>query len=202
MEKINNWDEIEAKGMDDYKSLDAGAYKCKIMKAEEYVGQSGNKSLKVMVDIAEGDFENYFTDRYKNDTREDKKWDNNACKYLGLGETGLPFLKGFITCVENSNKGYKWDFDESKLKGKIVACIFRYEEYEKQDGTKGVKTRLSQFRSIDKLEELKDERYDNVKLLNGTYMSIDDYYENRQESSTNPFEDFGDTVEITDDILD
>ena len=201
MKKIDNWNEIEAKGMDDYKPLPAGAYKCKIMKAEVYVGQSGNESLKVMVDIINGDFKDYFTNRYKNDTRNDKKWDNNACKYLGLGETGLPFLKGFITSVENSNVGYKWDWDETKLKGKEIGCVFRYEEYEKQDGTKGIKTKLAQFRSVEKLGEVNQNSLNNVKLLNGTYMSIDDYNE-RKEVSSNPFEGLEDAVEITDDILD
>lgn len=205
MEKINNWDEIEAKGMDDFKSLEAGAYKCKIMKAEEYTNtQTGNKSLKVMVDIVDGKFKDYFTERYKNDTREDKKWDNNACKYLGLADTGLPFLKGFITCVENSNNGYKWDWDETKLKGKAIGCVFRYEEYEKQDGTKGIKTKLAQFRSVDKLSEVDQEKLYSVKLLNGKYMSIDDYYENKDDGTTpgDPFNELGDVVEITNDILD
>ena len=203
MEKINNWNEIEAKGMEDFKSLPIGAYECVIKEANVHKSeQSGKESFRVAVDIAKGEYKDYYQKRYDNNTNENKKWDNNACKYFGLGETGLPFLKGFITCVENSNNGYKWDWDESKLKGKTIACIFRYEEYEKQDGTKGVKTRLSQFRSIDKLEELKDERYDSIKLLNGTYMDIDDYYENRQEHSTNPFEGMEDVVEITDDILD
>lgn len=201
MQRIDNWETLEAKGTSDFKTLEAGAYKCKIIKAEEYQGQSGNKSLKVMVDIANGEFKEYFTNKYKNDTREEKKWDNNACKYLGLGETGLPFLKGFITCVENSNVGYKWNWDETTLKGKEIGCVFTYEEYEKQDGSKGVKVKLSQFRSVDKLGEVQPRTIDSVKLLNGSYMSIDDYNEVK-ENNTNPFSQYSDVVEITDNMLD
>ena len=46
---------------------------------------------------------------------------------------------------------------------------------------------------------------DNVRLLNGSYMSIDDYSEKSQEQNTNstdPFAGFEDAVEITDNMLD
>lgn len=200
MEKINNWNEVEAKGMDDFRGLPIGAYECVIKDARiNHNEQSGKDTFKVSVDIASGEYKDYFQKMYEADTRIDRKWNNNAVRYLAFTGDNVAYFKGFITTVENSNVGYTWDWDETKLKGKKVCGVFQYEEYEKQDGTKGVKVRLSKFRSLEKMKDI--EVSDSVKLLNGSYMTIDDYNE-RKEENNDPFKDFGNTVEITDDILD
>lgn len=200
MEKINNWNEIDAKGMDDFRGLPIGAYECIIKDARiNHNEQSGKDTFKVLVDIASGEYKDYFQKMYENDTRIDRKWNNNAVRYLAYEGDNVAYFKGFITTVENSNAGYTWDWDETKLKGKKVCGVFQYEEYEKQDGTKGVKVRLSKFRSLDKMKDI--EVSDSVRLLNGSYMSIDDYNEKKEENN-DPFAAYGDTVEITDNILD
>ena len=99
--------------------------------------------------------------------------------------------------MENSNPGYKWGWEESTLKDKKLVGVFQYEEYEKQDGTKGIKVRLSKFRSLDKLKEI--EVSDSIKMLDGTYTSYDDYMEKVEEKK--PFSDFGNIVEISSDSL-
>lgn len=203
MEKINNWDEVEAKGMEDFKSLPIGAYECIIKEASVYKSeQSGKESFKVTVDIANGEFKDYYQKRYDSNTNSDKKWDNNATRYLAFQGDNAAYFKGFITSVQNSNVGYIWDWDETKLIGKKICCVFQYEEYENQEGKKGIKVRLSKFRSLDKIKDI--EVSDSVRLLNGTYMSIDDYNERYEEknTSTDPFADFGDTVVIDDNLLD
>lgn len=200
MEKINNWNEIDAKGMDDFRGLPIGAYECVIKDARiNHNEQSGKDTFKVSIDIASGEYKDYFQKMYEVDTRIDRKWNNNAVRYLSFTGDNVAYFKGFITTVENSNVGYTWDWDETKLKGKKVCGVFQYEEYEKQDGTKGVKVRLSKFRSLEKMKDI--EVSDSVKLLNGSYMTIDDYNE-RKEENNDPFKGFEDTVEITDDILD
>lgn len=200
MERINNWNEVEAKGMDDFKSLPIGAYECVIKDARiNHNEQSGKDTFKVSVDIASGEYKDYFQKMYEADTRIDRKWNNNAVRYLAFTGDNVAYFKGFIKTIENSNIGYTWDWDETKLKGKKVCGVFQYEEYEKQDGTKGVKVRLNKFRSLDKMKDI--EVSDSVRLLDGSYMSIDDYNE-RKEESNDLFKDFGNTVEITDDILD
>lgn len=200
MERINNWNEIDAKGMDDFRGLPIGAYECVIKDARiNHNEQSGKDTFKVSIDIASGEYKDYFQKMYEADTRIDRKWNNNAVRYLTFTGDNVVYFKGFITTVENSNVGYTWDWDETKLKGKKICGVFQYEEYEKQDGTKGIKVRLNKFRSLDKMKDI--EVSDNVKLLNGSYMSIDDYNE-RKEESNDPFKGFEDTVEITDDILD
>ena len=199
MERINNWNEVEAKGMDDFRGLPIGAYECVIKDAIiNHNEQSGKDTVKVSVDIASGEYKHYFQKMYEADTRIDRKWNNNAVRYLAFTGDNVAYFKGFITTVENSNVGYTWDWDETKLKGKKVCGVFQYEEYEKQDGTKGVKVRLSKFRSLDKMKDI--EVSDSVKLLDGTYVEYENY--TKKEESNDPFKDFGGTVEITDDILD
>ena len=203
MEVINNWNEVEAKGMEDFKNLPIGAYECIIKEAEVYKNQdNGKESFRVAIDIATGEYKDYFQKRYDNNTNSNKKWDNNATRYLAFQGDNVPYFKGFITCVENSNVGYTWNWDETTLKNKKICGVFQYEEYEKQDGNKAVKVRLSKFRSLDKMQEAIENLSDSVRLLNGKYMSIDDYNEAKEESNSNPFNDFEDVVEISDDVLD
>ena len=198
MEKINNWEKLEAKGMEDFKPLPIGAYECVIVGAGIHKSeQSGKESFKVAVDIASGDYKDYFKKRYENNNNSDKKWDNNSVRYLAFEGDNASYFKGFITSVENSNPGYKWNWEEGTLKGKKICGVYQYEEYEKQDGSKAVKVRLSKFRSLDKMKDI--EVSDNVRLLNGKYMSIDDYNETKE--ADDPYVDFGDTVEISDDEL-
>lgn len=195
MEKINNWNEIEAKGMEDFKALPIGAYECIIKEANIHKNQeTGKESFRVAVDIASGEYKDYYQNRYDSNNNANKKWDNNATRYLAFEGDNVAYFKGFITSVENSNVGYTWDWDESKLVGKKICGVFQYEEYENQEGKKGVKVKLNKFRSLDKIKDI--DVSDNVKLLNGSYMSIDDYNE-KKEDSTTPFNGL---VETTDDV--
>ena len=198
MKKIENWNEIEAKGMDDFKALPIGAYECKIINAvENHNEQSGKTTLKVMVDIASGEYKDYFKKRYDSNTAIDRKWDNNATKFLAFEGENTSFFKGFITIVENSNVGYKWNWEESTLRDKKLVGVFQYEQYEKQDGTKALKVRLTKFRSLDKLKEI--EVSDSIKMLDGTYKSYDDYMESQERKAENIFGE--NLVEISSDSL-
>jgi len=195
MEKIENWNNLEAKGMEDFKNLPIGAYECIIRKAELYTNPTTEKkSFKVQVDIADGEYKGYYQKRFDNNTKTDKVWDNNATRYLAYEGENASFFKGFITCVENSNPGYKWDWDEEKLKGKKICGVFQYEEYEGQDGKRGVKVRLNKFRSLDKIKEI--EVKDTVRLIDGSYESIDDYNERKQTATAE--EVFGASIVETD----
>lgn len=197
MERIENWEKVEVKGINDFEGLKAGAYVCKIIDAREYTNENtGNKSLKVCVDICEGDYIDYFKKIYENNPNQDKKWDNNATKYLGLAESSLPFFKGFVTVVENSNAGYTWNWDEKTLKGKKVVGVFQPEEYTKQDGTTGVKIRLNSFRSIDKLDTIKVTK---IKLLDGTFVDYSDYQEMKNQVKSVANDMFGSDI-VTDEL--
>ena len=200
MEIIKDFDKIEAKGMDDFRGLPIGAYECVIKDARiNHNEQSGKDTFKVSVDIARGEYKDYFQKMYEADTRIDRKWNNNAVRYLAFTGDNVAYFKGFLTVIENSNIGYKWDWDETKLKGKKVCGVFQYEEYEKQDGTKGIKVRLTKFRSLDKLKEI--ELSDSIKMLDGSYVTYDDYMERKENLSSKVNDLFGEVPEVNSDQL-
>ena len=185
---------------EEYEKISLGGHKGIIMKAEEYTSpQSGKTSLKVSVDTAKDDFQpEYFAEQYKNDNRIDKRWNNSAIKYIPLGEeeNQVKMLKAFITAYENSNGcQFDWDKDWEQLKGKKIGIIFGQEEYTSQDGTTKLATKLNQFRSIDKVDNVKIPK---VKLLDRTYVEYEEY----TKSSADKAKDlFGSSVEISSDDL-
>ena len=200
MIKPKLYDEIEINEFD-YVPISLGGHKGIIMKAEEYTSpQSGKTSLKVSVDTSKDDKQpEYFAEQYKNDNRIDKRWNNSAIKYISLGEeeNQVKMLKAFITAYENSNGcQFDWDKDWEQLKGKKIGLVFGMEEYENQDGTLKTNNKLREFRSIDKVDNVKIPK---VKMLDGTYKSYDDYMESQERKAENIFGE--NLVEISDDQL-
>lgn len=196
--KPKKYDEINI--IEEYEKISLGGHKGIIMKAEEYTSpQSGKTSLKVSVDTAKDDKQpEYFAEQYKNDVRIDRKWSNSAIKYIPLGEeeNQVKMLKAFITAYENSNNcQFDWNKDWDQLKGKKIGIVFGQEEYTSQDGTTKLATKLNQFRSIDKVDNV---QIPKVKLLDGTYVEYEEY----TKSSADKAKDlFGSSVEISSDDL-
>ena len=184
---------------EEFEKLELGGHKGIIIKAEEYTSDfSGKKSLKVYVDTASDDKQpEYFKKQYENDTRIDRKYPNGAIKYVPLGEeeNQVKMLKAFITAYENSNGcQFDWGKDWDQLKGKKIGIIFGQEEYTSQDGTTKLATKLNQFRSIDKVDNVKIPK---VKLLDGSYVEYEDYMKKNENKTTSAEEVFGNDVTIT-----
>lgn len=191
------FEKTEGKEFGEYESLNLGGHEIVILSAEEYTSPvSGNTSLRVCVDIAGNDEQaGYFKKQYDAQTGE-KKWPNGAIRYLSLKDDQIAYLKGTITAIENSNKGFKFDVagDWTQLKGKKLTGVFGLEEYTDNEGKTKTATKLTQFRSLDKLNEIKIPR---VKLLDGTMVEYEDY-KNRTASSANDI--FGEDVVTTTDL--
>lgn len=191
--KPKMYDEIEVNL--DFTPITVGGHKGIIMGVEEYTSElSGNTSLKVSVDTAKDDTQpQYFTEQYKNDTRPDKKWSNSAIKYVSLkqDENCVRMLKAFITSVENSNNGftYNWDKDVDQLKGKKVGLVFGLEEYVNNDGETKTIAKLNQFRSIDKIDNIKIPK---VKLIDGSFVDYEEYKNRKPVDELHEL--FGDSV--------
>lgn len=170
------WETTEAKEMGESESLELGGHELVIMDAREYTSDfSGNTSLKVSVDIAGNDKQKgYFKKRYDENTSPDKKWSTGATKYLSLKDESLGFLKGFITALEKSNSNFKFNKQGTweQLKGLKIAGQFGLEEYKDNEGNIKTATKLIQFRSLDKLKEIKIPK---VKLLDGSFVDYEDY---------------------------
>ena len=198
--KPKTYDEINI--IEEYEKISLGGHKGIIMKAEEYTSpQSGKTSLKVSVDTAKDDKQpEYFKEQYKNDNRIDKRWSNSAIKYISLGEeeNQVKMLKAFITAYENSNNcKFDWNKDWEQLKGKKIGLVFGMEEYESQDGSLKTNNKLREFRSIDKVDNVKIPK---VKKLDNSYIDYEEYI-NSKNNSNETFSNSGNVVEIlTDDL--
>ena len=194
----NLWETTEAKEFGDFETLELGGHEVVIMNAEEYTSViTGNTSLKVSVDIAGNDKQKgFFKKQYDENKDANKKWSSGATKYLSLKDEQIAYLKGFITALEKSNNNFKFDTNGTweQLKNLKVAGVFGLEEYEKEDKTIGTSIKLVQFRSLDKLDEIKIPK---VKKIDGTFVDYEEY-KNNKNSSLSPFES---SVEITDDML-
>lgn len=192
----NIWNETEAKEFGEFESLELGGHEIIIMDAREYTSPiTGNVSLKVSIDIAGSDKQaGFFKKQYDESTAVDKKWPSGATKYMSLKDEQIAFLKGFITSVEKSNSGFKFDINGNweQLKNKKLAGVFGLEEYEKQDGNIATVVKLTQFRSLDKLSEIKIPK---VKLINGAYVDYNKYTPSTSNQSNSS------EVEITGDMI-
>ena len=199
IKKPSNYDNVEVMEFD-HTPIELGGHKGIIMKAEEYTSpQSGKISLKVSVDTAKDDKQpEYFREQYKNDNRIDKRWSNSAIKFISLGEeeNQVKMLKAFITAYENSNNcKFDWNKDWEQLKGKKIGIVFGQEEYINQNGDLKLNNKLRDFRSIDKVDNIKIPK---VKKLDNTYVEYEEYMKNK---NSEPFNDFGNTVEFSENDL-
>lgn len=169
MERLNGWENASSFG--DFKSLKAGVYKCEIKGAEELTSTNGKKFIKVSIDIAEGEFKNYFAEKYEKDTRPDKKWSGIWNIFEEGYEPGSvnTKLKGLITSVERSNPGFIWDWNEQKLTNKVLGIVFRDEEFKASDGS--IKSSAKPFYAVP-LDDIGTTKVPEPKLLEGEIGSI------------------------------
>lgn len=195
----NIWDETEAKEFGEFETLELGGHEIVIMDAREYTSPTtGNASLKISVDIAGKDKQaGFFKKQYDDNIAVDKKWPVGAIRYLSLKDEQLAFLKGFISAVENSNSGFKFNIDGNwdQLKGKKIVGVFGWEEYKDNDGNIKVATKLVQFRSLDKLKEI---QIPKVKLIDGQFIDYEKYHKFK---TNNTMTSSGNYVEISGDML-
>lgn len=136
MKPIKNWKNQEAER--EFIPLPADGYVCKIMgaKVQEY---SSCTMLVVSIDIAEGEFKDYYTNDYRSQTVEDKKWRGNLRLYVPnednpgkYEESTRRKFKSFTNALEDSNN-FTWEWDETKLKGLFLGLVFRNEQWVKDD---------------------------------------------------------------------
>lgn len=159
MKKFNNWENVKAAS--EFVPLPAGGYivELKNAKIKEYKSQNGDsfERFEVALDIAEGEFKDYYANDYYNQTGEDKKWKGVLRLYLPKedgsekDEWTKSRFKAVIEAIEESNPGFHWDWDESKLRGKKIGCLFRLEEWE-YNGKTGKKAQPFKVVSVEKIK--------------------------------------------------
>lgn len=189
MQKPAGYDQTQA--FSGAKSLPPGGYICKIMKAEEGLTKNGYQKITLYFDIAEGDFSGYYLEQYNRKKSSDPE-SNWRGTYHQLTEgNSLPYFKSMIESIEKSNPGFTWIWsdDESKtckpLVGKLFGGIFGQEEFETNDGSIKLATKIRFVRSVDDVR--KGVEMPKVKTLNGEYVDADDYAEAHGIKSGNSF---------------
>ena len=145
MNPIKEYDQINEAG--EFKRLPAGIYGVKITNV---VDRPDLEYLEVYCDIVKGEYANYFKNMV------DAGFKDRSLHIRSYKQKALPFFKAFITAVEKTNPGYKWDWDETELIGKKVIAVVGEEEYRDADGNVKVGTKIVEFRS--------KEAYDNGKI--------------------------------------
>lgn len=143
-------------GLTEYIPLELGGHVCKIVNVEEKKTSTGKDMLVISLDIAEGEQKGYYSDQYKKDNRENKRW---ACMVYAVvedkcGNTSRPF-KQFIQAFEVSNKvTVQWgDNFEAQFKGKLIGGVFGREQYQNNNGELKMSTKCRWFETIDKVRK-------------------------------------------------
>ena len=140
-------------------TLPAGGYVCKIMNAEEKVYKSSKgtfNQLEISIDIIEGEYNGFFASDYRSQQGEDKKWKGVLRMSVPsddgteMDEKIKSMFKTNITAIEDSNNGYRWDWNENALKGLVVGCLFQSQEWE-WEGRSGWKSQPYGFIDAEKI---------------------------------------------------
>lgn len=151
IKKFSDYDSTQAYGA--FQSLPKGAYMLVIkgVKVEHY--RNGD-SIKLAVDVAEGEYAGYYKKEFENSKQENKKWRGvyliNVPADDGTDKDNKikRWFKTTMEAFESSNPGYKWNWDENSLKGKKIVGLFVIREYIKNDGSIGKSTSCRKLISI------------------------------------------------------
>jgi hypothetical protein len=160
MEKIQGYEDVQAM-TGEFETLNVGGYICQILNAKIEKSSTGKDMLVIAFDIVEGEKAGFYKRKYdeavKTNTDPNKKvsWPGRYIQMLQGDNMPnvLAFLKGVMTSLEASNPGFKWDWNEEKLKGLKFGGLFGREEFEKLDGTRAFTTKIRWIRTVEKVRK-------------------------------------------------
>ena len=116
--------------------LPAGNYIAKIKQAEVAKTRNGGTQLIINFDIDAGDYAGFFAADYRAQTDDTKKWRGVYRLFIPTGDGSakdgyaVRNCNNLAGCLEDSNPGYHWDWDERKFKGLSIGVMFREKEWE------------------------------------------------------------------------
>lgn len=129
MKKPNNYENTQAQG--EFIPVELGGHTLVIKQVEERMSKTNKEMIVVYFDFAKGDKQaGYFAEAFKNDIRPEKKWPNQATKYIltedNEGNCSRSF-KTFLTCVEHSNTKFETQWGDNfgaQFKNKLIGGVF------------------------------------------------------------------------------
>lgn len=151
MKKPEGYDQTQA-ATGEFEILTAGGHICTIKQAKIDTTSTGKEALILVFDISEGEFKDYYKRNFdrRKEGNPDAKW-QGIYRQLTEGKS-LAFFKGVIDAIEKSNPGYKWNWDEATLKGKIFGGVFGEEEYEGNDGKTHTSVKCRFVRTVEAIK--------------------------------------------------
>lgn len=175
------------KGYDDVKpyeeteKLPIGAYVLKILEVEK-----GDNYLELQFDIAEGEFKDFYKRQYENSTLDDKKWKGKTRVWLPKNDGSdqdnwtMRKLKTIMNAFEDSNKNFRWEWDETAINGLVIGGLFNSKEYD-FNGLHGFYTNCKKLIAADKVREGKY-TLPTTDYLNGTPSELPEGFERLQDN--------------------
>lgn len=165
-----NYDEVQVGG--EFTALPGGGYVCRIRKAQMTKNSNGLPMIEVMVDIAEGDYAQYFNKLYRDRIGRDpnaKYPYNGILRITAVDEEGntKKNFKSFCTSVEQSNDMTLPRHDDAFLKAladKVVGVLYQREEYEGNDGKTHWSTKPKWFRNVETIRSGQYTKPEDVPL--------------------------------------
>jgi len=122
--------------------------------------------IVLMIEITEGEFAGQYHKVFENQ----KERFGGYVKYKGVFKLRPPIdgdepwvknkFEANLWCVQESNPGYVWDWDESKLKGKKIGINVRENNYTGNDGKPKTTTEIGQLETI---EDVRDGKCKDMK---------------------------------------
>lgn len=123
MKKINDTEWRNVRPSSDFTPLEPGGYVARIISAEDVTDRS---FLKISFDITEGDYTDYFRERFY---RFGGNWPNSGMLYRSYKQSALSMFKRFINCIEQSNPGFLWEWREDALAGTAFGVVIAEDSY-------------------------------------------------------------------------
>lgn len=111
--------------------LPLGTYVCVVKQVRVIEEDTDTERIEILYDVAEGENKDFYKKAYDNSSDKDKKWkgrtliwspkDDGSEKDQWTKNTHAKWMNAF----EDSNKGYRWTWDASSLKGKKFGITLR-----------------------------------------------------------------------------
>lgn len=174
MLKPLGYDEVQI--IDHQEQLPPGGYLCKIMNIEERKSKKGKDMIVVSIDIADGEYKDFFLNRYRANKNIDKKWPAGATSYILVeGKDGWASegYKKFLVYTERSNNfQIDWAKDWDQFRGKCIGATFRREQFQGNNGL-AFATKICWFNTIEQILKGVEVPADKLLNLSASYNNVE-----------------------------